>query len=154
MNVKIDYAQLLFIYAPVILCILIAQLKNRFEPENIVLKSQKWTLTPAIFFMIVLLSGFFAIRSFWHYVPVFRNNENNLFSWAMTLLGLNCLIIVLIYSYLRYIYGISIINIFNLRLVQFSFILKICAVLTVMNILSIYFFDLNLLLHFVSFPVK
>lgn len=138
----IDYKLILYTYYPVLILVLIAGLRDRFEPQNKVLKAHNWTLIPAIFLMIFFHSGSVVIQSFWYYIPIFKNYEYNQFNLDIVIFGEDLLILILAYLFLRYIYHVSIADAFYLKLSQFPFILKVCAVLTIINI-CIYFLDLN-----------
>ena len=57
------------------------------------------------------------------------------------------IILISLYLFLKYAYKISIIKVFHLNFSQVPFILKFCAVLTVINIFCLRFLDFNLLLN-------
>lgn len=141
----IDYQLLFYMYATVFLLILIGGLNDRFTPENKVLKTYNWSLTPAIIVLSFSLSGW-VIKSFWFQIPILKKYEYNPFTWDIVALFWFLLILIITYLILRYIYSVSISDAFNLKLNQLPFILKVCAVLTAVNILSINLLDLNLLL--------
>jgi len=142
----IDYKFLLYLYYPVFLLILIARFKNRFDSENRFLKLHNWSLLPAILILTVLFSDHI-LMSFWTQIPILKKYEYNPFNWDIVTFFFFLSILAIVYSLMRYIYRASFTEVFNLKLSQLPFILKICAILTIINILSIYFLDLNLLLN-------
>lgn len=125
---------------------LIAGVKDRFRSHNNLLKVQKWSLTPVIITLIIFLSDYI-IKVFWSQIPILKKYEYTPFAWDVVAFFFFLLILFFVFLYLHSIYNISLIEAFNLKLSEVPFILKICAVLTVINISSIYFIDFNLLLN-------
>ena len=143
----IDYKLLVYIYYPVFLLILIEMIRDRFDFDENAFRLQKWTLKPTIFILFIFFSCATVMRSFWHYIPILNRYEYTSLNWDLVTLACFCLFLILIYFSIRYIYRMPIIDVFKLKGSQFPFILKICAVLTVVNMLSIYVLDLNLLIN-------
>jgi len=144
----INYKLILFVYCPVLLLLLIANLRDRFEPRNDALKSCNWSLFPAIIALFFLLSGEL-IRNLWYVklIPILVNipytaSNSGIFSFFYM-----SIILISLYLFLKYAYKISIIKVFHLNFSQVPFILKFCAVLTVINIFCLRFLDFNLLLN-------
>jgi|APFre7841882630_1041343.scaffolds.fasta_scaffold48078_1 membrane protease YdiL (CAAX protease family) len=143
----INYKFLFFIYLPVIILIPLLFLKDRFEPSNQNIKHCLWSLLPSIILISFLLSAE-VIRSLWYFnisniLNTFPYNPSNLelFGFVYILIILSLLFILF-----RFVFKVSIIEIFNIKFSGLSFIVKLCLVLGIINILSIYLFDLNLIL--------
>lgn len=144
----INYKLIIFIYCPVLLLLIIRKLKDRFEPRNEALRSCSWSLTmPSILLFLTLTAE--VIISLWHaqIMPILKKIPYSDLNFEIFNLLYMCSILILIFIFLRYIHKVSIIEVFRLKLSQTSFILKLCAVLTVINMLSLYFCDFNLLLN-------
>lgn len=141
----VNYKIILFIYSPVLLLILINLLRDKFEPQNNVFRLHNWSLMS-----IIIVIGFFVtteiIRSFWSLklIPVLKNYEYNPFNWDIFALFWLFTVLGLIYLFLP-VYKVSVIETFNIKSMYFPFIFKLCIVLTVINILTIYFLDENLI---------
>lgn len=144
----VNYGLVIFIYFPVLLLALIAVFKDKFELANKALKSCNWTLLPVIVVLFFFLSSEI-IRSLWYVnvIPILEKYPYNPSNWVVFSFFYYWLGIILIYVLLRYIYKVSIIEVFNLKLSQIPFILKVCSVLAVINIMSIYLLDLELFLN-------
>lgn len=141
----INYKLIIFIYSSVLLLLLISTIRDRFVPHNELLKSQKWSLILGIIILTLGISGVI-IQSLWNYIPILKNYLYNPFNWDIFSLFWTCFILSVVYIFVHFVYKVSIIKVFGLQSVYFSFILKICGVLTIINILSIYFLDFNLIL--------
>jgi membrane protease YdiL (CAAX protease family) len=142
----INYKLIIFIYSSVLLLLLISTIRDRFIPHNELLKSQKWSLIPGIIVLTLSIGGVI-IQSLWNYIPILKNYLYNPFNWDIFSLFWMCFILIIVYIFLRYVYKVSIIKVFGLQTIYLPFILKLCGVLTIINILSIYYLDFNLILH-------
>lgn len=142
----VNYGLILFLYSPVLLLFLVTFCKERFSPENKVFRSQYWSLK-----LGMLVIGFFTtaeiIKSLWTIIPIMRNYEYNLSNWEIVVLFGMCFILFMIYFLLNFVYKVSIIEVFNLKSIYFPFILKLCGILTIINIMSIFLFKFNLFLN-------
>lgn len=122
-----------------ILLVLLAFIKDRFEPKNETLRKQNWSFT-----FVIAVVGLFTTAhiglSLWHWVPRLRTYEYNLSYWLVA----SIFIVVLIYASLRFIYKVSIIDIFNLKLSYLPFIIKLCVIFTVISFLGYYFQGIDL----------
>lgn len=145
---KINYHLLLFIYAPVLLLLLISVFKDRFEHPNNALKRCNWSLLPGTVVIFFTLSGEI-IKSLWYVnlIPILKNFSYNPFNFEVFVFFYYCLILIIVYVFLKYIHNTSIVEVFDLKFIQFPFIMKVCGILAVINIFSIYLLDLNLLLN-------
>jgi membrane protease YdiL (CAAX protease family) len=137
---------LLYIYWPVLLFFFISGLRDRFEHDNNLFRSHNWSLMSTIVIFSLFLSGN-VMKSLWSRIPILKTYEYNPLSWDIVTLFWSLLILFLVYLLLQYVYHIAIIEVFNIKLSQLPFILRVCTVLTVLNILSIYLVDFNLLLN-------
>ncbi len=144
----INYELVLFVYCPVLLLLLIAKFRDRFEPRNEALKSCNWSLFPAIIALFFILSGE-VIRSLWYVklIPILKKVPYNASNWEIFSFFYISITLILLYIYLNYVHKISIVKAFHLKLSQIPFILKFCAVLTIINIFCLRFLDFNLLLN-------
>ena len=144
---KINFHLILFIYAPGLLLLLLSIFKDRFEFTNNALKLCNWSLLPGAVVIFSLLSGE-TIRSLWYVnlIPLLKNYPYNPFNFEVFVFLYCYLILGLAYVFLKYSHKASIVEVFDLRFIHFPFILKICGVLIVINIFSIYLLDFNLLL--------
>lgn len=142
----INYKLLIFIYSPVLLLSFIAIFRDRYEPQNKAFELCNWSLISVICILSFALSGN-VIPSFWSYIPILKNYVYTPSNSEMFNFFYYFFLMILVYVFLRYIHKASIIEVFDLKFIHFSFILKLCAVLTLINILSIYFFDSNLMLN-------
>lgn len=137
---ELSLTKILYVYTPTILLLLLAFIKNRFEPRNETLKKQNWSFT-----FVIAVVGLFTTAhiglSLWHWVPRLRTYEYNLFYWLVA----SIFIVVLIYASLRFIYKVSIIDIFNLKVSYLTFIIKLCIIFTLIVVLDYYLigFDLS-----------
>lgn len=141
----INIKALIYIYSSVILLLLINILKDRFEPRKKVFDSHHWPLTPGIV-ILSLFSSSVVIESCWNYIPILKNYEYSPFNWEVAIFLIFCSILFLEYILLRYIYKASIVKVFDLKMSRFPFILKVCGVLALINIFSVIFLDLDLIL--------
>ncbi len=122
--------------------------KDRFEPTNKALKLCNWSLLPAVVALFFSLSSEI-IRSLWYanllpFLDKYPYKPSNLEVFTF----FYCLLILsLAYVVLRFVYKVSISEVFNLKVAEFRFILKLCALLAVINLLSIYLLDLNILFN-------
>ena len=129
----INFKALFYVYASVLLLLLIFMIRDRYVPSNKILASQHWSLSPAIA-ILGLFSSYVVIKSCWNYIPILKNFEYSFCNWEVVAFLHSCSILFLVYTFLRYIYKEPINEIFDLRLAQFPFILKVCAILTLINI--------------------
>ncbi len=140
------YFQLfIYLYFPVILLLLLTLFKDRFEPESESLKRQNWSLIPVIIILIFYLS-LALIQWFWSAIPFVQYFEYNSFNFEVYAFVDYAFIFILALVYF-YRHRVSVITAFNLKLNQFPFIVKLCAVLLLFNALSIYFLNFNLIIN-------
>lgn len=144
----VNYGLIAYIYSGFLLLLLIALFDDRFNPTNKTLKTCNWSLWLAGIMLFISLSGE-VVRSLWHvklipFAELFPYNYQN---WEIFTFFYLTFLLILIYIFLHVIYEVSIIETFGLKLSQISFVLKLCGTLTIVNILSIYILDLNLLLN-------
>ncbi len=144
----INYKLILYIYSAVFLLLLINIGRDRFAPQNKSLKSCDWSLFSAIIVLFFFLSGE-VVKSLWYVklIPILKEYPYNFSNLEVFSFFYFLFILILIYVFLRYIYSVSIIEVFDLKLSQNIFILKLCAGLAAINILSLYLFDFNLFLN-------
>lgn len=144
---KVNFLLILFIYAPVLLLLLLSIFKDRFEYTTNALKLCNWSLLPGAVIVFLLLSGE-TIKSLWYVnlIPLLKNFPYNPFNFEVFIFLYCYLILILAYVFIKYIHKTSIVEVFNLKFIHFPFIFKVCAILAVINIFSIYLLDFNLLL--------
>lgn len=134
---EIQYSLILFIYVPVLLLLIINTFRDRFEPQNRILKLCNWSLLPAtglIFFAI----SWQVILAFWH-TNLFT--IQNIFPYNLSNLQIfkffyYCLSLILVYLLLRYAYKVRIAEVFSFKLYHFPLILKVCSIIAVLHILD------------------
>lgn len=138
---KINYALLLFVYSPVLLLLVINRLRTRFEPENKVIQLCTWSLLPVIGLIFLVLSEEEFI-SLWavNLIPILKSYPYNSLAFEVFKLLFELLLLITIYVILRFYYKVRFLEVFDVRVVHLPFVLKICGVLAVINILSIFVF--------------
>jgi membrane protease YdiL (CAAX protease family) len=126
---------ILFIYFPVFLLSVISIFKDRFHSDNEVLNSQTWPLTPGII-LVGVFSTSWIIKPYWDLIPFLRNYKYDTFGsfW-------HAIVLALIYFFLHFIYRQSFLKLFCFKHSHFRFILKLCLILTIINVVTI--FSLN-----------
>jgi len=140
----INYKLILLIYSPVLVMLLALLLRDKFEPSNESLKTCKWSLIPAIIAIGFVETNIIAFAIL-NQIVALRKYQFNPFLLEILAFISYCLVLILSFTLLRYGYKVSIIGVFQLRLNLLPFILKIGAILSIVNILSIYFLDLNIM---------
>ncbi|OGP75256.1 MAG: hypothetical protein A2W09_04055 [Deltaproteobacteria bacterium RBG_16_50_11] len=141
---KFNFIIILYIYSPVLLLLSISILKDRFAREDKPFRLQSWSLLPGIVVVGVFVSAF-VVQSLWKWIPVLKNFEYNPFNWEIYCVIHACIIFACISLILRHIYNLSIVQAFALKAKYLPFILKLCAVLTVINIFGVYILGFSLL---------
>jgi membrane protease YdiL (CAAX protease family) len=143
---RINYVLLLFLYSPVLLLLAINLLRDRFVPENKVIQLCTWSLFPGIGLLILILSQE-GLISLWfaNLIPVLKNYPYNNTAFEISKILFALLLLVAVYSLLHFFYKVRFLKVFDVRTVHLPFILKACGILAVINVLSIYFVQLNLL---------
>lgn len=141
----INFKALLYVYSSVLLLLLIFIIRDKYVPSNKAIASHHWPLPPVIA-IAGLFSSYVVIKSCWSYIPILKKFEYNLFNWEVVAFLHSCFFLFLVYIFLRYIYKEPINEIFDLKLAQFPFILKVCAILTLINVFGIIFLDFNVML--------
>ena len=134
-----------YLYFPVIILLLIALLKDRFEPDNETMKKQNWSLVP----VIIILCSYLSIASvqwFWGSIPIVKYYEYDSFNFEIYAFIYYFFILLLAIIFF-YRYSVPTTTAFNLKLNQLPFILKLCAVLAPLNLLCIHYFDFNLMVN-------
>ena len=101
------------------------------------LKGRTGPLIPVIIILIFYLS-LALIQWFWSAIPFVQYFEYNSFNFEVYAFVDYAFIFILALVYF-YRHRVSVITAFNLKLNQFPFIVKLCAVLLLFNALSIYF---------------
>jgi membrane protease YdiL (CAAX protease family) len=140
----INYKLILLIYSPVILMSLTLVLRDKFEPSNKSLKTCNWSLVTAIIVIGFVETNIIA-SAILNQIATIRNYQfNSLLSEIVSFISY-CFVLILAFTLLRYVYKVSIVGVFQLRLKIFPFIFKIGGILLVVNVLSTYFLDLNIM---------
>ncbi len=136
---------ILFIYFPVLLLSVISIFKDRFHSDNEALNSQTWPLRPGIL-LVGVFSTSWIIKSYWDLIPFLRNSKYDLLSehtfgffWFTTVLAL-------IYFFLHFIYKESLLKMFGLKHSNFRFILKLCVILTIINVVTVFSWNFEFIL--------
>ncbi len=130
---------ILFIYFPVLLLLGISILKDKFHSDNEALNSQTWPLWPGII-LVGVYSTSWIIKPYWNLIPFLRKYDL-LSSYAFGFFW-NTIVLALIYFFLYFIYKQSFLKMFCFKHSNFRFILKLCLILTIINVVTI--FSLNL----------
>lgn len=136
--------EIILYISPILLLLAIWILKDRFGPKDKSYRLQSWSLLPGIVVVGLFVSAF-VLQSFWNWIPVLRNYEYNPFNWEVFCVIHACIIFACIYLILRHIYNLSVVQVFGLEAKYLTFVLKLCAVLTIINIVGIYTLDFSLL---------
>ncbi len=136
---------ILFVYFPVILLSVISILKDKFHSDNKVLNSQSWPLTPGII-LIGVFSSSWIIKSYWDLIPFLRNSKYDLLSEYAFGCFWFAVVLALIYFFLHFIYKESFLRMFSLKPSNFRFILKLCLILTIINLVTIFFLNFEFVL--------
>src|SRR6266568_6925358 len=134
----INYKLILLVYSPVLVLLLLALLRNRFEPENKVLKSCSWPLLPGILVIGSFLTGEI-IRSLWYanLIPILKQYQYNPSNVEVFSFFYFLFLMLLVYIFLRHVYEVSFTTLFAFETDTFPFLLKLYVVLAIVNILSI-----------------
>ena len=134
---EIRYNLILFIYVPVLLLLVINAFRDRFEPQNKIIKLCNWSLLPATGLIFFLISSQ-GIIAFW-YANLF--GIQNIFPYNLTNTQIlkffyYCLSLTLVYLLLRYVYKVRIAQVFDLKSYHFPLILKVCSILALLHLLD------------------
>ncbi|MFO0753328.1 MAG: type II CAAX endopeptidase family protein [Thermodesulfovibrionales bacterium] len=149
----IDYKTILFKYLIAVPLLLIFILKDRHTPANKSLQAQQWSLIPGIALIAIAMSNTI-IQAFWNRIPVLQNYSPSTAHWLTVVFFYYTFVLGLGFASLYYVYKVSIIETFKLRLNYLPFILKICFFLLLANILSTHFLGINLLLSPPKFQIE
>ncbi len=125
---------ILFIYFPVLLLSAILIFKDKFHSNNEVLNSQTWPLWPGII-LVGVYSTSWIIKPYWHLIPFLRNYRL-LSSHAFGFFW-DAIVLTLIYFFLHFVYKQSFLKTFCFKHSDFRFILKLCLILTIINVVTI-----------------
>jgi CAAX protease family protein len=133
----INYKLVLFIYVPVLLLLIVSTFKDRFEPQNKILKLCNWSLLPAVGLIFFLISSQL-LMSFWNagLIDLLNKFPYNLSNLEIFKFFYYCLCLILVYLLLHYLYKVRISEIFDLKSNHFSLILKVCSILAFFHILD------------------
>lgn len=144
----INYKLIFFVYAPVLLLLLLSLLRDRFEPENRTIKTCSWSLLPGIIVIGLFLSGE-VIRSLWYanLIPGLKEYQYNPTNVEVFAFIYFLLLMLSAYLFLRHVYKVSLTTLFDYKSVNFYFLTKLYVILSVINISSIRLLDLNLFLN-------
>lgn len=137
-----NYKLIFFLYLPILLLSILCPLKDRYDPQNRILKWNDLPLTPSIIILTFMLSNFL-IQSFWFGNPIWGYQYNQ-FGWEIVVLFWNLMILIVMFILLKYVYRTSLIKTFNLRELHFLSILKICGVLSVIYVLCVHLVGLDI----------
>jgi membrane protease YdiL (CAAX protease family) len=140
------YKVIIYIFSPVLLLIIFSLFKDKYEPEKEVLRTQKWSLKPAIILLSLSL-GYVFLKYFWSVIPIIKVHRYSIITADILTFIWYSSILILAYLLLRYSYNVSLIDTFCLKFSYFPFIIKICIFLGLANCLSIYFLKFNLVLN-------
>lgn len=119
-------------------------LKDKFEPSNNSLNTCNWSLIPAIIVIGFEETNLIAFAILNQIAAVIKYQINP-FLWEVLNLISYCLVLILSFTLLRYVYKVSIVRLFQLRLTLLPIILKVGVILSLVNVLSIYSLDLNII---------
>ena len=136
------YLGIVLIVLPILILLLLNTLKDRFEPHNAIIREQKWSMIPGT--ILTALWIFFSV-ALWLYN--WRKYTTNLFLFEYMDLMFMCICFFLSYQLIRKKINVSIVETFNLKTAYLRYILILCGILTILNIISIHFFDTNFLLR-------
>ena len=140
------YKVIIYIFSPVLLLIIFSLFKDKFEPEEEVFRTQKWSLKPAITLLALSLTYIF-LKYFWSVIPIIKGYRYSIITAHILTFIWYSSILILAYLLLRYSYSVSVIDTFCLKSSYFQFIIKLCILLGLVNFLSIYFLKFNLILN-------
>ena len=134
----------MLISAPLSLALL-DSLKDRFEPKNRLIKGQPWSLRPAALVISVAMMYVY-ITSFWCTLPFLQKYELTFIRGQFLSFFWYCFVLLSAFAVVHYIYRLSFIQVFGLTISQIPFIIKLCIGLGIVNTLSVYLLQLNLIL--------
>jgi uncharacterized protein len=140
----INYGLIILIYSPVFILLLISSIRDRFASDKKPFPLQNWSLSLAIGAVMVFITSFI-VQSLWSLLPILKNYEYNPFNWEVFSLIYAIFVLVGIYIFLSLIYSVRVVDAFDLRLAHSSVLLKLCAILAALNILSMYTLRINFL---------
>lgn len=136
---------ILLIYFPVFLLSIISIFKDRFHSDNEVLNSQTWPLSPGII-LVGVYSTSWIIKPYWNLIPFLRNSKYDLLSEYAFGFFWFAVVLALTYFFLHFIYKESFLKLFSLKHSNFRFILKLCLILTIINVVTIFFWNFEFVL--------
>ena len=142
----IIYKNIFLIYFPIFLLLSFYILKDKFEPQKKVFKLQTWSLSLGIIAVALFLTSEI-IKSLWKWLPLLKNFSYSPYNFDIFTLFWQSIILVIIFLFSHFYYRGSLGMIFNIRRVRFKFILTLCGIISVINLLAIYLGDFNLILR-------
>ncbi len=125
---------ILFIYFPVLLLLAISIFKDKFHSDNEALNSQTWPLRPGII-LVGVYSTSWIMKPNWNLI-LFLKKSDLLSSYALAFFW-DIIVLALIYFVLRVIYEQSILKMFCFKHSNFRFVVKLCLILTIINVVTI-----------------
>lgn len=132
-----------YIYFPVLVLLVLAFFRDRFEPDNESLRRQSWSYMFGLAIVSLHIIGHILLSA-WHWEPELGNYKYNQFDLNISAIVPMIFTLGCVYASLRFIYKVSIIEIFNLKRNYLPFILKLGAVYTLIIVLGYYFVGLDL----------
>ncbi len=136
---------ILFIYFPVLLLSVISIFKDKFHSDNEVLNCQTWPLSPGII-LVGVYSTSWIIKPYWNLIPFLRNYKYDLLSSYAFGFFWNTIVLALIYFFLHFIYKQSFLKMFCFKHSNFRFILKLCVILTIINVVTVFSWNFEFIL--------
>jgi len=140
---------ILLIYFPTLLLSIIGVFKNRFEPKNKAFNAQTWPITFGIM-ATALYSTVLIIKVFWNVLPFLKNHIYDLQNIFLISLYAYSIVFALVFIILRIVYKSSYIHVFRFKPLNLYFILKLCLLLSILNIVSILFLKYDFILSLPS----
>jgi len=134
------------VYATVFLLLIISLLKDKFNPCVSSLNVSNVNLMHLASLMFVYNSYFF-VKLFWSYIPILNRYSYSYAVVDAVDLFVFSFILFTLYMVVRYYFKYVFACNFSVRIKYLSRIFIVCAVLTIANLLCIYYYNINFILN-------